>query len=128
MKANRLVIALTAVNFVLLAGLAVSRANAVDAVQPVVRTQLIELVDSSGKLRGQLKADAGGDVTFSMWDAQGNIRTEFGANKDGSGVAFMDNQTNPGIRLYSGVNVSTQRPGTNITLSVRNGAQNIIKP
>ncbi len=128
MKASRLVIALTVTNFILLAGLAVSRAQADDPVQPVVRAQLIELVDSSGKLRGQLKADAGGEVTFRMWDARGQIRTEFGANQDGSGVAFMDDQTNPGVRIYSGLDAATKRTGTNIALTVAHGKQNIIKP
>ena len=128
MNANRLSIALAATNLVLLGALAVSKAEAQNAVQPVVRAQLIELVDSAGKLRGQLKADAGGEVTFRMYDAGGQIRTEFGANADGSGVAFMDNVTYPGVRIFAGKESGGQRNGSNITLAMKSGKQNIIKP
>ena len=63
-----------------------------------------------------------------MWDAAGNIRTEFGANQDGSGVAFMDDKTNPGVRIYSGADAQTHASGTNISLTIAHGKQNIIKP
>ena len=128
MTAKHFAYALAALNRVLLGALATSRADAQAAVQPVVRAQLIELVDSSGKLRGQLKADAGGEVTFRMYDAAGNIRTEFGANGEGSGVAFMDNETHPGVRIYSGMDTVTRRNGTNLALTVKGGKQNILKP
>jgi len=128
MNANRLAIALAAANIILIGALITSRAEAQNAVTPMVRAQAIELVDSAGKLRGELKAEAGGEVTFRMYDAAGHIRTEFGANADGSGVAFMDNDTYPGVRIFAGKESGGQRNGSNITLAMKSGKQNIIKP
>jgi hypothetical protein len=128
MKASHFALAVTGANFVLLFGLAVTRAQAEDPVQPVVRAQRFELVDTAGKLRGELAAAPGGEVTFRLFDATGAIRTEFGASRDGSGVAFMDSDTYPGVRIYAGDDAATHRNATTIALQVAHGKQNLIKP
>ncbi len=57
---------------------------------PVLRAQLIELVDAKGQVRAQLKVEDNSEAVFRMKDAQGTIRVKLGAGADCSGLVLLD--------------------------------------
>jgi len=66
MKIQRLAVALTVANLVLLL-LTVTQAGSIsrDVVTPTLRTQVLELVDDSGQIRSRLEVKPGGEVLLS---------------------------------------------------------------
>ena len=75
-----------------------------ERVPAVLRARTIELIDARGRVRAQLKLEAGGEVVFRLRDANGVIRTKLGAGASGSGLVLLDDQTEPGIHLLSNAN------------------------
>ena len=113
----KLALALSAANLLLLGGFAITQANAAAPdVQPVVRAQLIELVDSKGQVRAQLKTEAD-EVIFRLRDREGQIRVKLGAGEGGSGLLLIDERTEPGVHLLAGRSAVDGRPQTGITLA-----------
>ena len=113
----KLALALSATNLVLLGGFALTQAQAAaPAVQPVVRAQLIELVDAKGQVRAQLKTEAD-EVIFRLRDSEGQIRVKLGAGGRGSGLLLIDERTEPGVHLLAGRSAVDGRVQTGITLA-----------
>jgi hypothetical protein len=92
MTLNRLAVALALVNLALLVSLIVqvSALNAAPETQPLLRAELIELVDARVVMRGQLKTEDDGDVVFRLRDRNGTVRVKLGANEMGSGLLLAD--------------------------------------
>jgi hypothetical protein len=130
MKLNHLVIALILVNVALVVVLIArgTESNAAPVTQPVLRAQLIELVDARGIVRGQLKTEDDGEVVLRLRDQRGNIRVKLGAGDTGSGLLLADDQTDVGVQILSGISSATQQRSTMITLADPRGVKRVIRP
>lgn len=131
MKMQRLAIALTAINLVLLL-LIVARAaptTAQAAAVPVLRGSALELVDGRGKVRSRINVEANGEVVLRLMDRNGTIRVKLGAGENGSGLVLLDESTEPGVHLLARRAATADRPGTtSITLRGADGRQRVIRP
>lgn len=123
MNVQRLVIALTAVNLILvLIVLAHGRSAVLQTEGSVLRAEAIELVDAQGQTRAQLNVEPNGEAVFRLLDEQGTIRVKVGASEDGSGLLLLDESTEPGVHILA------QSSGTSLTLTGTDGQQHIIRP
>jgi hypothetical protein len=91
-------------------------------VTDVVRTRMLELVDTSGQVRANLKVEPGGEVVFRLRDAKGTIRVKLGAGDDGSGLLLLDDQTEPGVQML------VKKTGTTVTLAEKGKQKRVITP
>ena len=82
---------------------------------PVLRAQLIELVDAKRQVRAQLKVEENSEAVFRMKDAQGTIRVKLGAGADGSGLVLLDDKTEVGIHA------TAKSKGSFLTVANQNG-------
>ncbi len=89
---------------------------------PVLRAQLIELVDAKGQVRAQLKVEENGETLFRMKDAQGTIRVKLAAGGDGSGLVLLDDKTEVGIHAIA------KGKGSFLTVANQNGKKQTIQP
>jgi hypothetical protein len=96
--------------------------------QPLLRAQLIELVDASGVVRGQLKTEDGGDVVFRLLDRNGTVRVKLGASEMGSGLLLADDQTDVGVHILAGVSKLTHERNTMITVAAPGNVKRVIRP
>lgn len=120
---QRIGLVLTLVNSGLLFGfLASSRLTAAPAVEPVVRTGMLELVDQNATVRALLKVEASGEVVFRLTDQAGNIRVKLGAGADGSGLVLLNDATEPGIHMLA------TATSTRVTLKGKAGGEKLISP
>jgi hypothetical protein len=125
-------IAVTAVNLmaatVVVIGLATAGAKAAPAPATTLRTQRLELVDTSGRVRGQILVEDSGEVVFRLRDETGQIRVKLGASKRGSGLVLLDDRTEPGLQMLAGVSGVTNQRDTRLTLSGAEGVNRTIRP
>jgi hypothetical protein len=121
---NLSLVGLTLVNVaaaaVVIVGLSADRAQAAPEPSTTLRAERLELVDSKGQVRGQFFVEENGEAVFRMRDQQGQIRVKLGASEKGSGFILMDDQTEPGVQMLSGVSALTNARETKVTL--RDGA------
>ena len=124
MNMNRLAVALTVSNFVLLIFLlAQSRLIANQTIPQVLRVRAFQLVDENGEIRAQLNVDeTNGEVIFRLLDAKGTIRVKMGASEEGSGLLLLNNLTEPGVHILA------NQDGTTLTLVDHNGVKRVIEP
>jgi hypothetical protein len=123
MNMNRLAVALTAVNLVLLIVLLVqSRSIANQTVPEVLRVRSFELVDEAGRVRAQLNVEPSGEVVFRLRGEDESIRVKLGASAEGSGLVLIDDRTEPGVQILA------QQDGTSLTLTDQSGAKQVIEP
>jgi hypothetical protein len=123
MKTNRLAMALTIINFLLLIVLLVqSRAIANQTIPQVLRVRAFELVDENGQVRAQLNVESNGEVIFRLRDQNGTIRVKLGASEEGSGRLLANNLTEPGVHILA------NQDGTSLTLIEASGAKQVIEP
>lgn len=129
MNLNRLALAASLINLVALGALALlgGHVEAAPAAQPVLRAQLIELVDARGQVRAQLKTEDNGDVVLRLRDQAGNIRVKLGANALGSGLLLLDERTERGVQINSGKSSQDRSRDTKILL-MEPGAQRELRP
>ena len=115
MTIQRLGLALALVGATALFGLLLhDRSAEAKAVPAVVRAQTIELVGPRGRVRAQLRVEAGGQVVFRLRDASGTVRVKLGADANGSGLLLLDETTEPGVHLLATRNstsITVQRAG-----------------
>jgi hypothetical protein len=113
-------IGLTLVNVaaaaIVVVGVTASRAQAAPKPGDTVRTHSIELVDARGQVRGQFLVEQSGEAVFRMRDEKGQIRVKLGASERGSGFILMDDRTEPGVQMLSGVSALTNQRDTQVTL------------
>lgn len=128
MTGNRVALSLGVLNLALVGVLAAQSANGAPDAAPVVRAQLIELVDSKGGMRAQFKTEDDGTVVLRLRDQSGRVRVKLAAEDLGSALLLADDTTEVGVHLLSGVSRLTQKPGTSITVAVPGGAKTVITP
>jgi hypothetical protein len=120
---QRAVLALTILSLgVLAGGLGFNHLAAAPAAEPVLRAELIELVDHSGTVRSRLSVAPDGEVVFRLMDQTGAIRVKLGAGKDGSGLVLINDQTEPGIHM-----LATDK-ATRVSLTNQSGVEKVIAP
>ena len=123
MNTNRLALALTVVNLILLIVLvAQSRLIATQTVPEVLRVRAFELVDENGHVRAQLNVEPEGGVVFRLRDENEIIRVKLGASAEGSGLVLINDQTEPGVHIL------TDQNGSSLTLTEEDGSKEVIKP
>jgi hypothetical protein len=123
MKIQVLAIALAVINLVLLLFiLTQAESTTAQSVVPVLRAQAIELVDDQGQVRAQLNVESNGEVVFRLRDATGAIRVKLGAAEDGSGLLLIDESTEPGVHIL------VKPSGATLTLTGKDGQQQVLKP
>jgi hypothetical protein len=124
MNSNRLAIALTVINLILLIiVIAQSRMIANQTIPEVLRVRAFELVDENGRVRAQLNIDeTNGEVIFRLRDEKETIRVKLGASEEGSGLLLINNLTEPGVHLMA------KQDDTSLTITNQSGAEQVIKP
>lgn len=138
MKTQRLLIALTLVNFALLALTVVAMrptvAQGAQDVSPVLRGRALEIVDDHGRVRasiGVLPAgvSAKGDryaetVLFRLSTERGRPSVKISASEEGSGLSFA------GTSGTSDTYVILEAKGSDTQLKMRNeaGREQVLKP
>ena len=123
MKIQLLAIVLTVINLVLLLFvLTQAESTTAQSVTPVLRAQAIELVDDHGQIRAQLNVESNGEAVFRLRDATGAIRVKLGAAEDGSGLLLIDESTEPGVHIL------VKPTGATLTLTGKDGQQQVLKP
>lgn len=121
---QRTLIAFSLINLgLLLAGtLSINRPGAAPVTAPVLRAELIELVDKTGTVRSRLSVAPDGEVVFRLMDPSGTIRVKLGAGADGSGLLLANDLTEPGIHM-----LATDK-ATSVTLKNQSGVAKVISP
>jgi hypothetical protein len=139
MKTQRLALALTAVNLVILAillgNVLPSQAQAVaprvapapaasaQAIVPVLRGRALELLDDQDQVRSRINVEPNGEVVLRLLDRHGTIRVKLGASETGSGLVLLDETTEPGVHILA------RRAGTtSLTLRSGPGQKRVITP
>ena len=137
MKTQRLLIALTAINLVILMfTLAHSRPATAEGVAPVLRGRALEIVDDQGRVRASIKLHPADKtykwpdgktgipetVMFRLIDENGRPEVKLGASVQGAGLGLVGNSDSTQIVL--------QAEGTDSSLKLTNkdGRQQLIKP
>jgi len=123
MKIQRLAVALTVANLVLLL-LTVTQAGSIsrDVVTPTLRTQVLELVDDSGQIRSRLEVKPGGEVLLSSRSSWAQARA--------AQACFWPNETTQsGVQIIASQNGTAEMTKTTgITMTSKNGQQRVITP
>jgi hypothetical protein len=130
MKAQRIAVALAAVNLALLV-LTLAQVGRADspAVAPVLRGRMLELLDERGQVRSRLSVEPGGDVVLRLMDAHGTIRVKLGASEQGSGLVLLDETTSPGVQIIARRSGTPAQPATtSVALTGANGKRRTIEP
>ncbi len=134
MKIQRLAIALTAINFMLLLlNLAQARSTAAQTVPEVLRVRALELVDERGVVRARLGIKGpGGPIELDLFDKSGIVRVKLGADEDGSGLVLSEGGTSASrgyVQIIARQTSTPERPAaTSITLRGPGGRQRVVKP
>ena len=130
MKTQRLALALSAINLVLLIlALTQLRSTRAEPSSPILRVRTLELVDGRGQVRSRLNVESDGEVIFRLLDRNGTIRVKLGASEEGSGLLLLDETTEPGVHIVARRAGTTARPTTtSVTLTGADGRQRVIQP
>jgi hypothetical protein len=137
MKTQRLAIALTVVNLIILIVLlAQIRPATADGVAPVLRGRQLEIVDDHGRVRASIKLHPADPnfkmpngktgypetVMFRLIDANGRPEVKLGASEQGGGLGLLGASDSTHILL--------QAEGTDTSLKLTNkgGREQLIKP
>ena len=132
MKIQRVAIALTIVNLVLLIFVVAQIHPAVaQGVAPVLRGRALEIVDERGQVRAEMRVlppvtmpdgkTYAESVLLRMRDPSGLVRVKLDANHDGSGLMLADDSQQPGLHLET-------KGGAFLEIKNKNGRQQLIKP
>lgn len=137
MKTQRLGIALTVINLVILTvTLAQSRSTTADGVVPVLRGRSLEIVDDQGKVRASIKLHPADQtfkmpdgkigypetVMFRLIDAKGRPEVKLGASEQGGGLGIV------GASDTTHVLLQAEGADTILRLTNKDGRQQMIKP
>ncbi len=123
MKIQRLAIAFTGVNLVLLL-FVISQAGsaAPQSAAPILRGSALELVDDHGQIRARFNVQSDGEVILRLLDEKGTIRVKLGASAHGSGLVLLNDATEPGVQILA------QGVGSSVKLKNKNGREQVITP
>jgi len=98
MKTQRIAIALTLINLIVILFIAASPQK--ENFEKITVKEF-EMIDQNGKQRALIKVEPDGEIVFRLRDSQGNVRVKLGAGKGGSGLVLLDDQTNPGVHALA---------------------------
>lgn len=137
MKTQRLLVAITALNVLLLAfSVGQTRAVATEGIAPVLRGRALEIVDERGRVRASITI-LPGDPNFKMPDGtigypesvllrlispKGRPNVKIGASDRGSGLG-LGGEDDP---TY--VQILAEGPKTSLKLTNKDGREQLIKP
>ena len=133
MKAQRLALVLTVINFMLLLLLLTvmrARSTTAQTVTPLLRARALELVDERNMVRVRLNVK---ESELNLFDKNGVIRVKLGAGEDGSGMVLSEGGTDASrgyvqiIARQTGLSQSIPTT-TSITLKGSDGRQRVITP
>jgi hypothetical protein len=144
MKTERLALALTAANLVLLilvfarvlptsarvvdAGSIRGTAAPEDSVVPILRGRALELLDDHDQVRVRIRGETDGEVVLRLLDEDGTIRVKLGG-ESGSGLLLLDEATEPGVHIIARRTGTTATPATtSVTLRGADGRRRVIVP
>jgi hypothetical protein len=139
MKTARLLVALTVVNFVLLAAALVrpgTAAEAAETIAPVLRARALQIVDEQGRVRASsavLPADPGvkmpdgttgypQTVLLRLINSQGGPNVKLAAMDNGAALV-LGGETNP-----THIQLLAQGADASLKLTNKNGQSQLIKP
>ncbi|HEY1121432.1 MAG TPA: hypothetical protein VGE67_07510 [Haloferula sp.] len=137
MKTQRIAIALTAINLVLLSFILVRLrpAAASQGIAPVLRGRSLEIVDEQGRVRSQIlvttpttmpdgKSYPEGTL-FRLIDPNGRPVVKIGGSVDGSGISLGGDSER---REWSGVQILAEGSGSSVKLTNKDGRQEVVAP
>ena len=135
MKIQRLLIALTVVNIVLMVfSLAQSRTVAAHGVAPVLRGRALEIVDDHGRVRASIQVlpasrQKDGELSFEtvllrLITEKGRPSVKIGASEDSAGMALVG----PSNTRDTYVQLGAKGTASSLTLKNEDGREQIIKP
>jgi hypothetical protein len=136
MNTSRFVVALTVVNFALLAVTLARAGTATEAVAPVLRGRALQIVDDQGRVRASISvfpADPAvkmpdgttgypETVLLRLITTKGGPNVKLSAMENGAGLV-LGGESNP-----THVQVLAQGPNTSLTLTNKDGQSQLIKP
>ena len=132
MKIQRLALALTVINLILmLLHLTVMQARSTTAqtVSPILRARALELVDERNVVRARLNVK---ESELDLFDKNGIIRVKLGAGEDGSGLVLSEGGTDASrgyVQIIARRTGTSERPATTgITLKGSDGRQRVFTP
>ena len=135
MKTQRLALALTMLNLVLLAGIVLSQVRPMDAAQevPMLRGRGLEIVDPQGRVRASISIlpssrhesqDYPATVLLRLINSRGGPIVKIGASENGAGMALTD-----GSRAFNGVQILAIDTGTvQVKVHRDNIGESVLKP
>jgi hypothetical protein len=137
MKTQRLAIALTLINLVVLMfTLAHSRPATAEGVSPVLRGRALEIVDDHGRVRASIKLHSADPtykwpngktgipetVMFRLIDAKGRPEVKLGASEQGGGLGLVGDSDSTQVVLQA------EAADSSLKLTSKDGRQQLIKP
>ena len=137
MKTQRLALALSVINLVILVLLLVRLRPAVaeQGVAPVLRGHALEIIDDQGRVRSQILVTPPTTMPdgknypetalFRLIDPNGRPAVKIGASVDGTGIGLQGDSER---REWSGIQMLAEGPTTSIKLTNRDGREQIITP
>ena len=142
MKAQRLAIVLTVINFMLLLlTMMQTRSTTAQTVAPILRANTLELVDERNVIRARLGVKGSNVIELDLFDKDGINHVKLGAANAVSGLAsglvVADGGTDPasGAHVQTYVQViarwgvgTAERPTTRIMLKGADGRERVITP
>lgn len=136
MKTQRIALALTLINLVLLVFILLRLRPAAEAqdIAPVLRARKLEIVDEQGRVRSEIlvttpvtmdgKFYPDGSL-FRLIDPNGRPVVKIGGSVDGSGITLGGDSEK---REWSGVQILAEGSGSSVKLTNKDGRQELIAP
>lgn len=135
MRLQRLGIALTAINLVLLLlTVAQTRSATAQTAVPVLRGRALELIDERGVVRARLGVKGSdGPIELDLFDRSGINHVKLGAGEDGSGLLLTDevrdSASSSYVQIIARRTAAPDRPKTtSITVRGADGRERVITP
>lgn len=137
MKTQRMALALTAINLILLVFILVRLrpAAAEHGIAPVLRARSLEIVDEQGRVRSQIlvttpttmpdgKSYPEGAL-FRLIDPNGRPVVKIGGSVDDSGISLGGDSEK---REWSGVQILAEGSGSSVKITNKDGRQEVLAP
>jgi hypothetical protein len=137
MRIQRLAVALTVINFVLLMSILIliSRSAELPGIAPVLRGRALEIVDARGDVRAEIIVAPAGSmpngtsypetVLLRLIDPNGRPVVKIDASTEGSGLMLSGDSER---REWSGVQMLAGGKGSRMRLLNRDGREQVIQP
>jgi hypothetical protein len=137
MKTQRIALALTAINLVLLAFILIRLRPAVaeQGIAPVLRARSLEIVDEQGRVRSQILVTTPTTMPdgkyypegalFRLIDPNGRPVVKIGGSVDGSGITLGGDSERS---EWSGVQILAEGAGSSVKLTNKDGRQEVLAP